>query len=206
MSGTQRPTQEGCIPMNGFALRGQTGGLDSHSMESAIQELISRVERFEMDESGVPLPFTSRLARENGWSHAEAARVVREYKRFVVLAMVAGHPVTPSEAVDQAWHLHLVYTRSYWHGLCRDTLGRELHHGPNAGGQCESEKFVDWYTRTLESYRLIFNEKPPAAIWPDPARRFEDAGMGRWVNTREYWLIPKPRWTRLIFRSPRPNK
>ncbi|MEK6230809.1 MAG: hypothetical protein N2A42_03075 [Luteolibacter sp.] len=33
-----------------------------------------------------------------------------EYKRFVALAMLAGHPVTPSEEVDQAWHLHLVYT------------------------------------------------------------------------------------------------
>ena len=31
-----------------------------------------------------------------------ARRVIREYKRFTFLAMEAGHPVTPSDPVDQA--------------------------------------------------------------------------------------------------------
>ena len=91
--------------------------------------LIERIMAFELDDSCAHLPFTARLAREQGWTHVFAGRVVTEYKRFVVLAMLAGHPVTPSEEVDQVWHLHLVYTRSYWQGLCRDVLGRELHHG-----------------------------------------------------------------------------
>ena len=76
-----------------------------------------------MDEPGAALPFTSRLAREQGWSHAFAARAIREYKRFLILAMEAGHPVTPSEAVDQVWHLHLVYTVSYWKGCARARWG-----------------------------------------------------------------------------------
>ncbi|MEJ7660653.1 MAG: hypothetical protein WKG07_14075 [Hymenobacter sp.] len=59
------------------------------------------------------LSFSHRLARDNGWSLAFARRVVLEYKKFVYLAATCGHPVTPSDEVDQAWHLHLVYTRSY---------------------------------------------------------------------------------------------
>ena len=57
------------------------------------------------------LPFAERLARENGWSRSHAERVVGEYKRFCFLAATAGHTVTPSDAVDQAWHLHLTYSR-----------------------------------------------------------------------------------------------
>jgi hypothetical protein len=76
-------------------------------------ELWNRLEAYELDEPGAALPFTSRLAREQGWTHAEAARAIGEYKRFLFLAAVAGHPVSPSEPVDHVWHLHLLYTRSY---------------------------------------------------------------------------------------------
>ena len=64
-------------------------------------ELRRRIEDFAID-GPVPsdLPFVARLARENGWTRAFADRVVREYKRFVYLAMTAGHPVCPSEQVD----------------------------------------------------------------------------------------------------------
>jgi hypothetical protein len=50
-------------------------------------ELLLRLESFEIDEPGVAFPFSVRLARENGWSRSFARRVVDEYKRFVWLAM-----------------------------------------------------------------------------------------------------------------------
>lgn len=164
-------------------------------MNAETNSLRGKIESFQLDEPGAALPFTSRLAREQGWDHAFAGRVVSEYLRFIHLAMAAGHPVTPSEQVDQAWHLHLIYTRSYWEKLCRDTLGRDLHHGPTVGGSEEDTKFVNWYRKTLESYQLIFGDPPPADIWPDPAVRFSDAGAGRWVDRTKFWLIPRPRWT-----------
>lgn len=165
--------------------------------------LRERVEAFALDQAGASLPFTSRLAREQGWSHAFAGRVATEYKRFVVLAIEAGHPVTPSVQVDQAWHLHLVYTRSYWQGLCREVLGQDLHHEPTTGGGAETAKFVDWYSRTLESYRRIFREEPPADIWPAPERRFAEAPKARWVDEAKFWLLPKPSWS--IFRPQTPS-
>ncbi len=69
--------------------------------------------RYAIGPADAALPFTTRLGRENGWSPAAAERVVAEYRRFCFLAIAAGHPVTPSDAVDQAWHLHLTYTRDY---------------------------------------------------------------------------------------------
>ncbi|MEM6328831.1 MAG: TIGR04222 domain-containing membrane protein [Planctomycetota bacterium] len=151
-----------------------------------------RLSAFELDDPAASLSFSRRLARENGWSHPFAARVVDEYKRFVYLAMTAGHEVTPSDEVDQAWHLHLTYTRSYWGEMCGGVLGQPLHHGPTKGGQAEGARFEDQYQRTLDSYRHAFGEAPPADIWPPAERRFGDAAHFVRVNRRSTWLIDKP--------------
>ncbi len=159
---------------------------------SSRENLRERILSFVLDDPQSSLPFSSRLAREQGWTHAYAGRVSFEYRRFLVLLTEAEHPVTPSEAVDHAWHLHLLYTRSYWVELCQKTLGRELHHEPTRGGAEEGAKFVDWYSKTLSTYQRIFQEPAPAEIWPSPAERFQEAGMNRWVDVGRFYLVPKP--------------
>lgn len=163
-------------------------------------ELLMRLESFEIDEPGVTFPFSARLARENGWSRGFAHRVIAEYKRFVWLAMRAGHPVTPSEEVDEAWHLHLCYTHSYWDRMCGAVLGKPLHHGPTGGGKKEDEKFAGWYARTLESYRIHFGEEPPADIWPPVAIRFKPA-TSRKVDAAKHWILPKRTTKRVLLGS-----
>ena len=135
-------------------------------------ELWTRIAAFDLDAVDAELPFSARLARDNGWSRAFAVRAIEEYKRFVFLAMAAGHPVTPSDEVDQVWHLHLCYTRSYWEDLCGEVLRAPLHHGPTRGGAAERARFDDQYRRTLASYEVFFEEPPPVAWWPSPVERF----------------------------------
>lgn len=101
------------------------------------------------------LSFAQRLALENAWSIAFPERVIHEYKRFIFLAASAGHPVTSSDQVDQAWHLHLT--------LCHDVIGRPGHHTPTQGGSAELRKFDVWYLRTLASYRASFAQPPLSA-------------------------------------------
>lgn len=157
--------------------------------------LWQRIESFEIDDPAASFPFSARLANENGWTQEFARRVVDEYKRFVFLMMVAGHEVTPSDEVDQAWHLHLVYTRSYWDELCSEVLGRPLHHGPTKGGQAEGQRFEDQYLKTLASYERWFGAVPPSDIWPPCAVRFAaDVRFVR-VNAKRYWIVGK----RLVF-------
>ncbi|WP_082115872.1 TIGR04222 domain-containing membrane protein [Hymenobacter terrenus] len=164
-------------------------------------DLWDRLVALDLD-GGATLSFSKRLARDNGWSVAFAQRVVLEYKRFVFLAATCGHPVTPSDEVDQAWHLHLVYTHSYWDELCGRVLGFPLHHGPTQGGVAEGHKFQDWYARTLQAYTAAFGTVPPADIWPPAAVRFGEAPYFRRVNLRRQWLLPRPRWNlRLGWRS-----
>ena len=162
-----------------------------HCMNYTNPELLARIEAFSLDAPGVTLSFTARLARENGWTRSFASRVVEEYKRFAYLAMQAGHPVTPSEEVDQAWHLHMVYTRSYWTNFCGEVLQRPLHHEPTQGGATEGAKFHDWYARTLESYEREFGHPPPPDVWPSVKQRFASAGQQRWVDPTTHWILPK---------------
>ncbi|UUO09018.1 hypothetical protein M4951_12040 [Blastopirellula sp. J2-11] len=160
-------------------------------MNEDQRELWRKIERFSIDEGDEQLTFARRLARENGWSLRFAERVVEEYKRFVFLAMASGHRVTPSEQVDQAWHLHLVYSRSYWERMCQQVLGKPLHHGPTKGGAAEAEKFEDWYERTQQSYAALFGEAPPEDIWPSSAVRFDPSVQWRTVDVGSHWVIPK---------------
>ncbi len=146
---------------------------------------------FEIDERPKTLSFTGRLARENGWSLTYARRVIDEYKRFIFLCMEAGHPCTPSDQVDQAWHLHLTYTKSYWDRLNGEVLPRPLHHNPTEGGAREDAKFDDWYARTRESYERHFGVSPPADIWPPSEVRFGEDPYAARVNLRRNWVIPK---------------
>ncbi len=157
--------------------------------------LLARLRAFVFDDPGDRLPFTVRLAQENGWTRAYAQRVVDEYRRFVWLALRAGHPVTPSPAVDEAWHLHLCYTRSYWQRFCGDVLGRPLHHEPTRGGEREDGKFATWYGRTLASYRAHFGE-PPADVWPAPGVRFR-GGAPRKVDAARHFVIERVRVRRI---------
>ena len=120
------------------------------------------------------MPFSARLARENGWPRAFAAKAIEEYRKFCFLAVHADHPVTPSDEVDQVWHLHLTYSRHYWDALCRDTLERPLHHGPTEGGVAEDRKFHDSVPKPLASYRRYFGE-PPNDVWPAAHERFRRA-------------------------------
>ena len=139
-----------------------------------LQELTTwnRLLALDFDAADTELPFSARLARDNGWSADFAGSRIEEYRKFCFLAVHAGHPVTPSDQVDQVWHLHLLYSRHYWEALCRDTLETPLHHGPTQGGAAEGRKFHDWYEATLASYRRYFGE-PPRDLWPAAVERFD---------------------------------
>ncbi len=133
--------------------------------------LWSRLEAHQIGPADAPLGFAARLARENRWSEDFAQAVIGEYKRFCYLAMTAGHPVTPSDQVDQAWHLHLSYSRDYWRRFCPEVLGQELHHGPTSGSEEDRARFFEDYAQTLKAYEAIWGP-PPEDIWSPAAERF----------------------------------
>lgn len=174
------------IVLMGIRMReapGLTAELPDHPIWSALSH-------YTIGPEDAALSFAERLARENGWSLAEAERVIEEYKRFCFLAATVDHPVTPSDQVDQAWHLHLTYSRDYWERFCPDILGRPLHHGPTAGGADEQHRYFTQYAETLRSYERVFGS-PPADLWPDAARRLNEDPKARRVHPRDAIIVPR---------------
>lgn len=159
--------------------------------EYALWQRIETAPLIDLDEDRL---FQRKLAVQNGWTRKFTECCVREYRKFVFLACASAHPVSPSDAVDQVWHLHLTYTQAYWKVFCPEILSKPLHHSPSKGGREESRKFEDWYKQTLNSYRAFFGDAP-ADIWPCPKDKVaEDQALHRRVNARRYWIIPKPVW------------
>lgn len=160
-------------------------------MTAEERVLWEKIASFKFDDDDSSFKFSHRLARENGWTIAYSNSVLEEYKKFLFLCCVSQGGVTPSDQVDQAWHLHLTYTKSYWIDLCRNTLGKEIHHNPTKGGKQEGKKFDNYYTATLLLYKEKFEHNAPKAIWPDNEKRFSDIHFRR-VNLKRFWLIRRP--------------
>lgn len=154
-----------------------------------------RAHRFDDPDAALDLP--RRLAREQGWSLAQAEAAIEEYRRFCFLIALgeAGEAptleLTPSVAVDRVWHLHLCYTRDYWQRFCPNALGMDLHHGPTRGGNREACRFHQQYADTLARYERYFG-LPPVQFWPPASLRFAPPAYAIQVDPRRYWLIPKP--------------
>ncbi|MEZ5476117.1 MAG: hypothetical protein R3E95_01025 [Thiolinea sp.] len=183
-----------------LALNTASSTAPNADVPSANLALWRQLEAFRFDRTPDPdLSFQQRLAEENGWTEQQAAQAIEEYRRFLYLAEVAGHPVTPSDQVDQVWHLHLLYTRSYWQDLCGEVLGHVLHHSPTLGGQAEREKFADWYQQTLDSYALHFGRPAPDALWPPVTMRFSPFQRFRRIDVQRFWIV-SVRWQLWVLR------
>jgi hypothetical protein len=159
------------------------------------KDLYARIQAFAFDEGEPELPFAARLSRDNGWSKLYSLRVIEEYRKFAFLIAEAGHMAVPSDQVDQAWHQHLQYTRS-WADFCRNVMRQPIDHEPTRGGNAETDRFKNLYERTLGSYRRFFGE-PPEDIWPRAVLRFGRDLHYRRVNTATNFVIPRSRLLQL---------
>lgn len=150
-----------------------------------------RLQAHRFDDPADARPLSARLAQAQGWRHAHAQRVLREYRRFLYLALrLRGH-ACPSEAVDAAWHAHLLDSSRYFGDFCPRVLGRTLHHHPSRGG-ADGPRHQSNYQATLRAYEAAFGAPPPADIWPPAAQRF--AERVRQVSNHSHWVLAKPAW------------
>jgi hypothetical protein len=167
--------------------------IDRHAAEpvwtSARQELWQRLAQHDF-EPDTPLNFTRRLARDHGWTLAEARSAVDAYRCFCFLAVVSSTPVTPSEIVDEVWHQHLIYSRDYWTIWCGEKLRAPLHHDPTPGGPEAQMIYRRQYAETLALHERFFGPSSPE-LWPATHARF--AGQRYRATDRGRWfIVPKP--------------
>jgi hypothetical protein len=135
-------------------------------VEKKYEALWEKIAGFSFDEPEAAFTFSQKLANVQTWSPAFTKRVIEEYRKFILLCCISEKGASPSQTVDEAWHLHLTYTKSYWIDFCKNTLGKEIHHQPSKGGPAENAKQEEWYIYTLKLYETVFNQQAPPDIWP----------------------------------------
>ena len=144
-----------------------------------------------------PQRFIKRLQSENCWSEEKTLLAIEEYKKFMFLAAVCEKAVTPSEEIDQVWHLHILHMEDY-HSYIND-LGRKIYHGPTKGGKIEDIRYFDQYVYTISEYSRIFDSNPLEIkeVWPPPDERFKgefvriDAETHLIINKNDYPILTK---------------
>lgn len=119
-----------------------------------------------------------------GWDLAFALRVETEYKRYLIMCQYYPDlPLVPSSDVDEFWHLHILDTQKY-RVDCDAIFGGFLDHFPYFGmrGEEDEKNLAKAWAQTLEIYKMIFNQDPPADIWskskrcPNCGRRVKEDG------------------------------
>lgn len=110
--------------------------------------------------------FWQQLAKENRWSLYFSKNAFTEYKKFIYLAKKYGCRVVPSKIVDNVWHLHMTFTKSYWNDLCQDILEMEFHHVPSPQGKDAEHIDNACYEKTKSLYEKEFGYTPPLLYWP----------------------------------------
>lgn len=119
--------------------------------------------------------FVNILAWENKISIQEALRWIQEYKKYMFLILAFDGRVmrSPSEIVDQVWHLHMEFVKEYQDDICQMVV---IHHFPSKGGKIETEKYGNMYDDTLKAYTTYFGHIDKK-IWPATDERFSEFGI-----------------------------
>ncbi len=151
----------------------QHSNLTEH-IEVNYQAVLSH--HFDPVKTDPDLTFEKKIERNNLWDENYTRRVILEYKRFIYLAAKYGG-VAPSDAVDQVWHQHILYTRDY-RNFCMAYFGKFIQHNPDrTKGQSN-----DSASHTKELYHMEFGLMP-ADIW-------ETSGEYARVNLDENYVVP----------------
>jgi hypothetical protein len=151
--------------------------------ERELARIIRDMDTFSLDVEGAKRSFSVKLQEQQGWTREYTLRAIEEYKRFMVLAAVSPTEVTPSQTVDQVWHLHLQYTKSYRDEMCAGVLGKHIDHNPGDGAEGEDAHYSGQYLRTLQLYARVFGEAPPRDIWN--FSQFDEASLTRGIALAE---------------------
>jgi hypothetical protein len=104
--------------------------------------------------------FEDCLRKKGDWTDASASRITEMYRKFLYLKALSGKPVTPSEAIDMAWHLHLEFPADY-SALC-DAVGRDIPHRI----VFYENELEEAYVRGRALYEAEFDAPPDRDLWP----------------------------------------
>jgi len=100
----------------------------------------------------------NKLIHTYGWPKKNADKCIQQYKNFLFLLKKYGNTqqLTPSEDLDEVWHLHILNTKQYRQD-CDNIFGKFLDHDPIYPTQKSlSETSKNTFQITQDLYRKEF--------------------------------------------------
>jgi hypothetical protein len=109
--------------------------------------------------------FADKVSRKHGFSKKYALKAVKEYKKFLYLAVISDFHVTPSKIIDIIWHEHILFTQAY-RKFCDTIIEYNLNHHPELfPTQEQTARYHAQYLDTLSLYVAEFGILPTDDIW-----------------------------------------
>ncbi len=125
---------------------------------------VPTAEHLEIREAIQILPLDNvrqKLAEQGSLPEGVVDSAVLEYRKFLILAgMGFRHKLAMcSDAVDEVWHTHILFTMEYV-SACNRIFGKYLHHKPQLGENWGDKERVVGF---CELYQRVFGELP--VVW-----------------------------------------
>ena len=75
-------------------------------------------------------PMMKMVEQQMGANAEMAGRLIEQYRKFLFLAMRAGHQVIPPGVINDVWMMHMQNAQNYW-----EQLGQMITERPCSGDQ-----------------------------------------------------------------------
>ena len=121
-------------------------------------QLLDKILDFDINETSNGNGFALKLAREHNWPYNFTKEAIVEYKKFMYLAATCDFTVSPSRIVDEVWHLHLTYSKSY-QNFCK-VIGKNIEHNPSNFSDEDVKKYRLAKEKTKTEYERVFGNQP----------------------------------------------
>lgn len=101
-----------------------------------------------------------KLVKQYNWRHEHVIAVIKMYKNFLFLNVKYGkkYNLTPSEEIDEIWHLHILDTKNYRRD-CEMIFGKYFDHNPMSFDGDVKANFAEMsqsFNKMVELYRKEF--------------------------------------------------
>lgn len=105
-----------------------------------LKHKINNASLLKHDDSEHPFQFiTSFMKKHPEYDDEDDVEVlIKEYKDFMYLAATSEDECTPSKAVDDIWHHHILHTKDYLEHWCGNVIGKVIHHNPEKPGDTKN--------------------------------------------------------------------
>lgn len=92
------------------------------------------------------------IMKHEGVSQETAERRFRGALQFLEAAASSPTPISPSPAIDTAWHAFILHTRDYA-DYCHSRFGHFIHHGPT--GEADPVKLSNGRSLAAEKFGAL---------------------------------------------------